>query len=194
MRPVPQPTATPTQVAARTASGQYFLGRADASVTFEMFGDFQCPACGEFARTIEPTFVQTYVNTGKVKFVWHDYAWIGDESFDAAQAARCAGQQGRFWEYHDYLFAHQRGENLGQFSPSNLAAYAAAVSLDVPAFQKCFNSAQDLAAIKDALSDGISKGVDVTPSFLTNGDLKVGAPPMNRLAALMDFYLARASH
>src|SRR5439155_15825810 len=81
--PIVSPTATavPVVLEPRTPSGEYFLGQPTAPVTLEMFGDFQCPVCGEFARTTEPPFIQQYVNTGKVKFVWRDYAWIGDESF-----------------------------------------------------------------------------------------------------------------
>jgi protein-disulfide isomerase len=187
------PTATPRPIVLepRTPTGDYYLGRADAPVTFEMFGDFQCPACGEFARTIEPTFVQSYVDTGKVKFIWHDYAWIGDESFMAAQAARCAGRQGQFWAYHNYLYAHQRGENQGQFSQPNLQAFASALGVDAMAFNTCVELQPDIPAIEDALRQGIRQHVDVTPAFLINGDLKIGAPPMNRLAALLDSYLAR---
>jgi protein-disulfide isomerase len=176
----------------RTPSGQFFKGSGEAPVTMDMFGDFQCPACGEFARTIEPTFVQTYVDTGKVRFVWHDFTWIGDESISAAQAARCAGRQGQFWAYHDYLFQHQRGENLGQFSDSNLGSFAASLGLDAEAFSICMELAPDSAAIRESLSQATARGIEVTPSFLVNGDLRVGAPPMNRLSALMDFYLARA--
>jgi protein-disulfide isomerase len=187
------PTMKPIVQEPRTQTGEYFLGRVDAPVTFEMFGDFQCPACGEFARTVEPTFIKTYVDTGKVKFVWHDYAWIGDESFDAAQAGRCAGRQGQFWAYHDYLYAHQRGENVGQFSTANLQAFATSLGLDPGAFNTCMDLEPDLPAIQDALRQGISKGVDVTPSFLINGELKVGAPPMNRLAPLLDIYLLRSN-
>jgi len=205
--PLPTPTLPPTQPPAiptatpkaivlepRTPTGEYFLGRADAPVTFEMFGDYQCPACGEFARTIEPTVIQSYVETGKVKFVWRDYAWIGDESFAAAQAGRCAGRQGQFWAYHDYLYAHQHGENLGQFSAQNLEAFAANLGLDSAAFNTCVELAPDMPAIEEALRQGIRQRVDVTPTFLINGDLKVGAPPMNRLAALLDSYLARPTH
>src|SRR6266849_6359366 len=83
--PVPTPTSVPVVLEPRTPTGEYFLGAAQAPVTFEMFGDFQCPACGEFARSIEPTFKQQYVDNGKVRFVCHDFPWIGDESFDAAQ-------------------------------------------------------------------------------------------------------------
>jgi protein-disulfide isomerase len=190
---LPPPTPTPRAIVQepRTATGEFFLGRADAPVTFDMFGDFQCPACGEFARTTEPTFIESYVNTGKVKFVWHDYAWIGDESFVAAQAGRCAGRQGQFWAYHNYLYAHQRGENLGQFSTGNLQAFAASIGLDEMAFATCMELLPDMPAIEQAQRQGISQHVDVTPTFMVNGDLKVGAPPMNRLAALLDSYLAR---
>ena len=184
---------TPFTLEPRTPGGDFFKGQADAPVTLEMFGDFQCPACGEFARTIEPTLLNTYVDTGKVKLVWHDFTWIGNESVDAAQAARCAGRQGQFWAYHDYLYAHQRGENAGQFSPQNLAAFAVNLNLDSAAFNTCLELTPDVPAIRDALNRGLEHGVEVTPSFLINGDLRVGAPPMNRLAALIDVYLARTA-
>src|ERR1700738_355689 len=190
--PAPAPTPVPVVLEPRTPTGDYSLGSAESPVTFEMFGDFQCPACAEFARSIEPPFKQQYVDTGKVRFVWHDFPWIGDESFEAAQAARCAGKQGHFWDYHDFLYAHQRGENAGQFSPANLNSFAAHLGLDQAGFKACYETAQDLPAINDALRFGVSKGVDVTPTFLINGDLKVGAPPMNRLAGLLEDYLGRA--
>jgi protein-disulfide isomerase len=177
----------------RTPTGEYFRGHPDAPITLDMFGDFQCPACGEFARSIEPPFIVEYVETGKVKLVWHDYAWIGDESLDAAQAARCAGRQGRFWAYHDYLFAHQRGENAGQFAVPNLQAFAVEVGLEPIDFTQCLISGDDWPAIFAARSAAIRQGVAVTPSFLINGDLRVGAPPLNRLSALMEFYLARST-
>jgi len=74
---------------------------------------------------VKPELVRRYIDTGQVKLVWHDFAWIGEESRLAAQAARCAGRQGKFWEYHDLLYNRQRGENQGQFSPANLQTYAA---------------------------------------------------------------------
>ena len=187
------PAETPIALEPRTPTGEFYKGNADAPVTFDMFGDFQCPACGEFARTIEPTFIRDYVDTGKVKFVWHDYTWIGDESVEAAQAGRCAGRQGKFWAYHDYLYAHQRGENIGTFATNNLLDFGASLGLDQSAFNDCMRIAPDLSAIFDALRDGVSKGVAVTPSFLINGELKIGAPPMVRLAPLLDLYLARAT-
>jgi protein-disulfide isomerase len=190
----PTATAEPVVLEPRTASGEYFLGREDAPLTLEMFGDFQCPVCGEFARTTEPPFLRQYVDTGKVKFVWHDFPWIGDESFQAAQAARCAGRQGHFWAYHDYLYAHQMGENLGQFAPANLEAFAASVGMRATEFDACLSSGTDAAAIKEAVSFGVNNGVDVTPAFLINGDLRIGAPPANRFTALLEYYLAHTPH
>jgi protein-disulfide isomerase len=190
------PTATPEPVALepRTPTGEYFLGRVEAPLTLEMFGDFQCPVCGEFARTVEPSFFKQYVDTGKVRFVWRDFPWIGDESFLAAQAARCAGRQGQFWAYHDYLFAHQLGENLGQFAATNLETFAAALGLEPNTFSACLGSGPDGPTIKQAVSFGVANGVDVTPAFLINGDLKIGAPPPSRFNALMEYYLARSPH
>jgi protein-disulfide isomerase len=197
---LPAPTTVPTQSLptapreARTPTGEYFLGNADAPVTFEMFGDFQCPVCGEFARSEEPLFFKHYVDTGKVRFVWRDYTWIGNESVLAAQAARCAGEQGHFWAYHDYLFGHQGGENLGQFSRTNLVLFAVDVGLDPVTFTPCLDSRKDFASLGEAVRFGLNVGVDVTPAFLINGELKIGAPPLSRLEALTDSYLARTAH
>jgi protein-disulfide isomerase len=178
----------------QTPEGNYYLGRPDAPLTVEMFGDFQCPVCGEFARTTEPPFVTNYVETGKARFVWRDFAWIGVESFLSAQAARCAGQQGHFWAFHDYLFAHQQGENLGAFSQQNLSSIAASLGLDANVFGACMNSGQEPQAIQRAVQFGVSLGIDVTPAFLINGDLRIGAPPSSRFPALLNSYLARVPH
>jgi protein-disulfide isomerase len=158
----------------------------------EMFGDFQCPVCGDFARTAEPKLMQQYVDTGKVKFVWRDFAWIGTESYLAAQAARCAGEQGHFWAFHDALFANQRGENLGMFSQPNLGIMAANLGLDTNSFGACMNSGTEPKTIQTSIRYAVSLGIDVTPAFVMNGDLHIGAPPASRLNAFVDSYLARA--
>jgi protein-disulfide isomerase len=193
--PTAEPTPTPAPVLeARTSDGNYYLGRSDAPLTVEMFGDFQCPVCGEFARTTEPPFMTNYVETGKARFVWRDFAWIGVESFLAAQAARCAGQQGHFWAFHNYLFAHQQGENLGTFSQQNLTAIADNLGLEPNAFSACMNSGEEPKLIQQEVRFGVSLGIDVTPAFLINGDLRIGAPPSSRFPALLESYLARVPH
>jgi len=191
--PAPSPTPAPL-LEARTSNGDYYLGRDDAPLTMEMFGDFQCPVCGEFARTSEPTLVSQYVDTGKVKFVWRDFAWIGDESYLSAQAARCAGQQGHFWAYHDYLFANQHGENLGAFSQQNLVAFAGTLGLDSDSFGKCMNSGVEPTAVQASIRNAVSLGINVTPAFVVNGELHIGEPPASRLNAFVESYLARLPH
>src|SRR3989344_6874018 len=88
----------------------YVLGDANAPVTIIEFGDYQCPFCGRFFNQTEPQIRENYVKTGKVKFVYKDLIIIdgfvagGQESKNAAMAANCAGEQGKFWEYHDLIF------------------------------------------------------------------------------------------
>lgn len=92
------------------------LGDPAAPVVMREYGDFQCPSCGAFFRTVEPQLRAEYIDRGLVRLEWHDFAWIGPESRDAANAARCATDQDRFWEYHDLLYRNQAGENQGAFS------------------------------------------------------------------------------
>jgi protein-disulfide isomerase len=115
---------------------------------------------------VEPTIKQRYIDTGQVKLVWHDFPWIGEESRTAAQAARCARAQGndRFWQYHDYLYHHQRGENAGQFAAANLKAFAAELGLDGPRFNACLDAGQDLPALRQAVQDGRAQGITATRS------------------------------
>ena len=92
------------------------IGSPDAPVVVEIWEDFQCPACSRFTQTVEPSVVERFVPSGDVRVVYRDFAFLGTESIDAAVAARCAGEQGAFWSYHDWLYANQNGENAGWFS------------------------------------------------------------------------------
>ena len=107
----------------------FIQGDQNAPVTIVLYVDFQCPFCGKFFKDTEQTALANYIKDGKIKLVSRDFAFLGDESLKAAQAARCAGDQGKFWEYHDYLFTHQKGENQGNFSTLNLKTYAQALKL-----------------------------------------------------------------
>lgn len=111
------------------SSSDFVLGNPNASITLVLYVDFQCPFCGKFFAETEQTALANYVKDGKVKLVSRDFAFLGDESLKAAEAARCAGDQGKFWEYHDYLFTHQKGENQGNFSNLNLKTFAKELGL-----------------------------------------------------------------
>src|SRR3989344_8910929 len=145
------------------------LGSPDAPVTFVEFGDFQCPFCERFYQTTEKELIEKYVKTGQVKFIWRDFAFLGQESYDAAVAARCAGEQGKFWEYHNYLFENQRGENQGGFSMINLKNFARALNLDPGRFNSCLDSQKYISAVEKETELGRQLGVDGTPSSFING-------------------------
>ena len=157
--------------------GDQVLGSPSASVTFIEFGDFQCPFCGRFYSTTEKELKEKYVKTGKVKFIWRDFAFLGQESFDSAVAARCAGEQGKFWEYHNYLFEHQNGENEGAFSVANLKNFAKILNLDASQFNSCLDSSKFLSAVQKETELGRQLGVDGTPSSFINGVHITGAVP-----------------
>ncbi|MEO7195724.1 MAG: thioredoxin domain-containing protein [Pseudonocardiaceae bacterium] len=98
--------------AGRIAGDPLAMGSPTAPVVIVEWGDFQCPFCGAFARDTEPALLTQYVDAGKVRLEWRDFAYLGPESV----AARAAGRQGKFWAYHDALYAQQRPENTGALS------------------------------------------------------------------------------
>jgi protein-disulfide isomerase len=103
------------------------LGEANAPVTVEVFSDFQCPACRQYAISVEPKIIRQYVAAGKVQLMYRHYPFIGDESFQAARASMCAAKQERFWEYDDLLFTNWDGENQGAFGRDKLLAFGKAI-------------------------------------------------------------------
>ena len=181
------------------------MGDPNAPVRVEEFSDFQCPYCRLFYENYEASFVEAYVKTGKVYFVYRSMGnFLSDninrshgtgnqESIRAIQAAYCAGDQNMFWEYHDILFANQTGENVGAFSDKNLTAMAEMLGLDMQAWQNCFDGEKYRdAALQDA-QDGQSYGITGTPSFVifwktASGEEKystvIGADPQGLQSAI----------
>lgn len=149
------------------------MGDPDAPVKVVEFSDFLCPYCRQFFLQTEQPLVEDYVATGKVYFVYRTLGdWLGPESQASAEAVYCAGDQGRFWEYHDLLFANQGN---GSFSPDRLRAFAQALDLDEEAFSACLSGAKYRDQVRQDLADGLQAGVRGTPSFLINGKLVAGA-------------------
>jgi protein-disulfide isomerase len=165
-------------------------GSAAAPVTIVEYGDFQCPNCGAFARGTEGELIRRYIDTGKAKLVWKNFAWIGNESKVAAQAATCAADQGKFWEYHDYLYTHQRGENTGNLSSPNLKAFASALGLDRAPFDACLDSGRYRTVVDNDGNEVRRLGLTGTPTFVINGTRVVGAQPISVIAGLIDQKLA----
>ncbi len=166
-------------------------GNKNAKVTVIEFADFQCPFCEKWFKDSEAPLIKEYVDTGKVKFAFRHYAFLGQESTWAAEAAECANEQGKFWEYHDYLYTHQGAENSGAFAKDKLIGFAGALGLDTNQFSSCLNSDKYLKNVNDDLAAGQKAGVNGTPATFVNGLIIVGAQPYATLKQMIDKELAR---
>lgn len=167
------------------------LGDAGAKVTIVEFADFQCPYCGKFEQEVYSRIKQEYVDTGKASFVYLDFTFLGDESRWAAQAAKCAGEQGKFWEYHDTLFDSQDGENQGTFAITRLKSLARKIVPSASGFNQCLDSGKYAQAVADETALGRTAGVSGTPTVLINGKLVVGALPYDVFKKEIDEALAK---
>jgi protein-disulfide isomerase len=144
-------------------------GDPNAPVKVVEFADFQCPYCKLYWHDLEPTIMNTYVATNKVYYTYSPMSFIGQESTDAAEAAYCASDQNKFWEYREYLFTYQGSETSGTFSQSNLIAFAKNLNLDVNTFKSCLTSGKYTSKINDDNAYATQQGVNSTPSFVING-------------------------
>lgn len=129
------------------------------------------------------------METGKVRFGYFNYAFLGEESQWAAEAAECAGDQNKFWDFHDYLFTHQNGENQGAFSKDNLKAFAADMGLDTKTFNTCLDSGKYTQLVTDQTQLGQLLGVTSTPTFAINGQGIRGAQPFETFQTAIEAIL-----
>ena len=166
---------TPSSV---PASGTV-LGQANAPHTIDIYEDFQCPVCRDFTADTEPQIVGNYVIGGRAKIVWHDFIVIdkapgntGTESLDAANAARCAGDQGQFWLMHDWLYTNQYSENSGAFTKDRLKAMGEAAGItDMNKFNSCVDSGTHNNEIN---AETIPPSVTGTPTIIVDGTVLSG--------------------
>ncbi|RPI32535.1 MAG: hypothetical protein EHM70_08750 [Chloroflexota bacterium] len=179
------------------------MGDPDAPVTIIEYSDFQCPFCKRFADETEQQIVDTYVATGKVYFKYVSMGnWVSRniaqasgrpekfESRNSAEAAYCAGDQNKFWEYHDMLYANWQGEDVGSFSDKRLAAFAESLDLDMDAFNECYNSHKYRDLVMEGYNEGLKTDMTGTPAFIINGTLIDGAQPFTEFQAVIEAALA----
>jgi protein-disulfide isomerase len=164
-------------------AGHPSIGPANAPVTIVEFSDFQCPFC----KRAEPTLKEIRQKYGdNVRLVYMDYPLpMHSHALDAAKAARCAGEQGKFWPFHDALFADQAKE-----SPGDLKATAKSLGLNTSKFDTCFDQAKSEAGVRADLEQGKALGIDGTPAFFINGRMLVGAQPASSFDQIIDEELA----
>jgi protein-disulfide isomerase len=166
-------------------AGAPSIGPATAPVTLVEFTDYQCPYCHR-AQTVIDEVMQRYA--GKVRFVHLDFPLEGhSEAVPAARAARCAGEQGRFWEYHRGLMSRP-----GPLDMADLRGRATALKLDEAKFQACLASDRFAEAIQAELRQGSELGVTGTPAYFVNGRMLSGARPVESFTELIDAELRPA--
>jgi predicted DsbA family dithiol-disulfide isomerase len=165
-----------TQVA---TAGHPWSGGKNARVTLVEFSDFQCPYC----RAAEPTMKELRDKYGdEVKFVYMDFPLsMHAHALEAANAAQCAADQDKFWQYHDALFANQR-----KLAPADLKATAAKLGLDSKRFNACFDSQKHLSEIRAEQAEGATAGVSATPTFFVNGREIEGAASLSSFQKTID--------
>jgi protein-disulfide isomerase len=142
------------------------LGNPNAPVTMTEFADLQCPVCREYTAAVLPTLVRQYVRTGKVKMVFQDLAFLGDDSVKAGRAAAAAGAQNKLWQFIDGSYGEQGDENSGYVTDNFIRNVGQKVpGLDVAKLMTDRNAASTQQQIAQARSLGTALKVDATPTF-----------------------------
>lgn len=186
------------------------MGDPNAPVKIVEFSDYQCPFCERFSTDTEPSLIESYISTGKVHFTYRSTGnWVSQninsgltESEDAAEAAYCAGDQGKYWEMHDMIFGNVLGEDVGSFTDRRLSAIAEKTGLDMTQYEDCYSSNKYRDEVVKDGQDALAAGVQGTPSFVltyTNAsgeevtELIEGAQPFSVFQEKIEAALAAAS-
>jgi protein-disulfide isomerase len=179
-----QATANATQVPVIAITPRAFttqvngvhLGDPNAPVKVDVFEDFRCSQCLYYTQNFEPQIIRTYVDTGKVYYTFHSFLVIDgndgtDASYRSVNAAMCAAEQGRFWDYHDTLFANQVSEDASLFTDVRLVTMAQNLNLDMTTFNHCYQAKKYASDIQADISQAHTLNLTGTPSFLVDGKL-----------------------
>lgn len=159
-------------------------GPEDAKVTIVEFSEYQCPYCQKY---VEAAYQDIMTNYGdQVRYIFRDYPLpFHSNAQIAAEAARCAGDQGQYWDFHDLLFANQADWSALEDSQEALIGYAGQLGLNQLDFTNCLQEGKFTQQIKDDMALGQKVGVSGTPSFFVNGQMLVGAQPYSAFEALI---------
>lgn len=181
-----------SKIAAASIDDDPILGDRDAPITLIEFSDYQCPFCGRFFRQTLPQIEKEFIQTGKVRYVFRDFPVqsLHPEAQKAAEAAECAGEQGKYWEFHDLIFQNQKAMKI-----TDLKRYATALHLEIEGFNECLNSGRKFEEVRLDFEAGEKAGVRGTPSFILgrttpDGNIRgafiVGAQPFSVFKATIE--------
>lgn len=192
------------QTLAPTTPGAYALGSDEAKITIVEFGDYQCNSCGRFHEATKDQVMSDIVNAGRAKFMFKDYnindSGINDKGVTfpqrrstlASEAAYCAGEQGKFWQYHDELYNNQQREGVEWVTQQSIRQFAINVGIEnIDDFTKCLESHKYAGQIKDNYNLAQELGLNATPTFLIIAEGKepvklVGAHPYASFEAVLN--------
>jgi protein-disulfide isomerase len=159
--------------------GDPYLGPADAPITIVEFSDFNCGYCKRFHLQTFPELMAAYPD--QIRFVYRDFPVTSQESYYAAQAAQCAGDQGAFWEFHNLLFEGELGLGTEAYS-----AYAEQLGLDPQALLTCITDGTYAGEVEEDARFAAGLGASGTPTFFINGLPMMGAQPLEQFQQVID--------
>ncbi len=172
-----QESGIPGVPAGLTENGDLYRGSPDAPVTFKEFSDYQCPYCGRYVQNTAPQIRDEYVKAGKVRQIFKNFPLtsIHPQAKPAAEAALCAGVQGKFWPMHDLLFERQHEWSGKADAQEVFVKLAQELDLDVEKFKECLEAHPFEERIQLDIQEGVAHGVRGTPAFVINGWFVSGA-------------------
>ncbi len=168
------------------------LGNKNAKVTIVEWADFRCPFCERLFTDVEPNLKKDYIDTGKVQFYFRHFAFLGPASTVAANAAECANEQNKFWDFHDYLYKNQPPEtDTSMYTVDNLTQIAGNMGMNTDQFKNCLSTNKYQKNIDQDYQEGQKAGVSGTPATVINGNLVVGAVPYSQFKQTIDQELSK---
>lgn len=165
------------------------IGPVDAPVALVVYSDYQCKFCAQWTHDTLPDMLE-YVDAGDLRIEWRDVNVFGEASERAARAARAAGLQDQYWEYHDALFADGKHRSERELTEDKLVELAADLGLDEDRFRADLTSEEVATDVQQMAMEGRSIGVSSTPAFILGGEPVLGAQPTGVFVDLMESALA----
>ena len=152
-----------------TSQGSPIMGASDAPITIIEFGDYQCPNCKKWFLNTKPDIVTNYIDSGKAKLVFMDIAFLGKDSIPASIATYCAEEQGKYWDYHGFLYSNQLSIDNGWANSDSLKGYASNLGLNMDMFVSCLDSTKYQKRVQFNTEEAQNNGVTGTPTFFIVG-------------------------
>ncbi len=180
-------SAAVPDLARRLPGDPMALGSVSAPVVMVEYADYRCPFCAAFDKDTLPALTKKYVDTGVLRVEWRDFPVFGQQSFDAAVAARAAAQQGRFWQYHHALYALAPAMAHANLTRPVLLDTARKVGVpNMAAFTAALDSAELKAQVQADAAEAQALGASGTPTFLVGSQPLVGAQPLSVFSQVIE--------